>query len=291
MLREGLRAEIPAVFEAAGRVRRPAVRQTAPALAALAALGAESLTSALLHTVPGVSVLLVGSFPFRATEAVTVVAYAVGVLVAFGSARWRGVAAAVTGFAILWIEQFSLGMPARQAFCARSGSPCDLFTLAVAGVWPQLVGVALGIVAGRLVRPGVPGISALVLGIGIAALAFPIARLAIVPFVGADPTGQSGSEALNWIIAAQAVGAAASGVVVGRFGRWHAADAIVVAIFYLGPWLPQVRFWLEQSPRGLGFVLERDWQLIVPVLYALVALLFLGGGATARRRRLLPPAT
>ena len=282
MLREGLRAEIPAAFDLAARARRPSVRRMTAVLAALGALGAESLTSAFIHSVQGASLLLFGSVPFRSTEAISVVAYAVGLLFAFGSARWRGAFAAVIVFALLWTEQFWLSVPGRQIFCQLSGTSCDLLALAWPGLWPELLGVALGILAGRVVRQGAPGLSALVLGIGVAGLAFPLARVAIVPFVGANPTGESGSEALNWIIAAQALGAAALGLVVGRFGRWRAADAIVVALFYIGPWLPQLRVWQEQLRLGLGFVLERDWQLFVPVGYAAIALLGIAIGSAAR---------
>jgi len=272
VLREGLRAEIPAVFDLAARARRPSVHRMTPALAALGALGVESLTSASIHSVQGVSVFLFGVFPFRSAEPITVAAYGLGTLFAFGSARWRGVAAAVILFAILWIEQFGLSIPARQTFCQLSGTTCDLWALAFAGLWPQLVGVVLGILAGRAVHQGAPGISALVLGVGVGSLAFPVARLAIVPFVGANPTGPSAYEALNWIIAAQALGAAALGLVVGLFGRWRVADAIVIGIFYLGPWLPQLRTF-QDVPRP--FALAVDWMLMTPVLYAAVALIAL----------------
>jgi hypothetical protein len=252
VLREGLRAETPAVFDLAARARRPSVHRMTPALAALGALGVESMTSAFIHSVQGASVLLFGSVPFRATEAISVAAYAVGLLFAFGSARWRGAVAAVLLFAVLWVEQFWLSIPARQAFCAQSGTSCDLLALAWPGLWPELLGVALGILAGRAVRQVAPGLSAVVLGIGVAGLAFPLARAAIVPFLGANATGHAGSEALNWIIAAQALGAAALGLVVGLFGRWRAADAIVVAAFYIGPWLPQVRLWAGAIATGAG---------------------------------------
>jgi hypothetical protein len=285
VLREGLRAEIPFVFDVAARARRPAVPRMAPVLAAFGALGAEGLTGALLRSAEGVVFLVSGTFPFRATEPITVIAYAVGVLFAFGSARWRGVAAAVLLFAVLWSEQFTLSIPGNQLFCERSGTRCDLLSLAVGGLWPQLLGIALGIVAARAVRQGAPGIAALALGVGLAALAFPIARLAIIPFVGANPTGAAGSDALNWIIAAEGIGAAALGLVAGRFGRRPFTDAVIIAVFYIGPWLPQVRFWREQSPPGLGFVLERDWQLIVPIAYVMVALVALAIGAMARGQR------
>ena len=280
MLREGLRAEIPLVFDLAARSRRPSVGEMAPALAALGAFGAESLTSALIRTAQSASVLLFGVFPLRSAEPITIVAYAVGTVFAFGSARWRGAAAAIFLFAVLWSVQFWLGVPSRQLFCERNGTPCGVLALAAQGVWPQVAGIALGIIAQRAVRHGAPGISALAVGVGLAGLAFPIARLAIVPFVGATPTGPSASEALNWIIAAQALGAAALGVVVGRFGHWRALDAIAIAVLYIGPWLPQIRSF-QDVPRP--FTLAVDWMLMTPVLYAAVALVALAVGSLRSR--------
>ena len=138
MLREGLRAEIPAIFDLAARARRPAVARMAPALAGLGALGAEALTGALLRSVHGVAVLVFGLFPFRSAEPITVVAYAVGMLFAFGSARWRGVAAAVLLFAVIWSEQFALSIPGSQLFCERSGTRCDLLAMAFRSFGVQL---------------------------------------------------------------------------------------------------------------------------------------------------------
>ncbi len=129
-------------------------------------------------------------------------------------------------------------------------------------------------------RPGVAGISAFAVGLGLAGLAFPIARLAIVPFVGANPTGQSAFDALNWVIAAQTLGAAVLGLVVGYVGRWRAVDAVLIAVFYLGPWLPQLRTF-QDAPRPFNVAI--DWTLGTPLLYAAVALLALAAGAVRAR--------
>lgn len=205
---------------------------------------------------------------------------AVGVVFAFGSARWRGVVAAALLFAILWIEQFWLALPGNLLFCERTGTRCDLWATALAGLWPQALGIALGLVAGRLVRRGAPGISALSVGIGLTGLAFPIVRLAIVPFVGSSPTGQSALEALNWVIAAETLGAAVSGLVVGFFGRWRVPDAMLIVVFFVGPWLPQLRIF-QDAPRP--FIFAIDWTLVTPALFALVALLGQWVGAAAAR--------
>jgi hypothetical protein len=280
MLREGLRAEIPFVFDLAARARRPVVLRMSPALAALGALGARSLTTALALSIQGGSVLAFGVFPFRSPEPITVVAAAVGVAFAFGSARWRGVVAAVSLFALLWIEQFWRAIPGNQLSCERNGTRCDLLASAVAGLWPPLLGIAVGLVAARVVRRGAPGISALAVGVGLTSLAFPIVRLAILPFVGSSPTGRSALEALNWIIAVEALGAAVLGLVVGYFGRWRVADVVLIAMFFVGPWLPQLRTF-QDAPRP--FIFAIDWTLVTPVLYAAVALLGFAAGSVAAR--------
>jgi hypothetical protein len=280
VLREGLRAEIPFVFDLAGRARHPAVLRMSPALAAVGAFGARSLTSALAFSIQGTFVLAFGVFPFRGPEAITVVAVAIGVAFAFGSARWRGVGAAVVLFAMLWIEQFWLAVPGNLLFCERSGTRCDLWATALAGLWPLLLGTAVGLVAGRLVRPGASGISALGVGLGLTGLAYAIVRLAILPFVGTTPIGQSALEALNWIIAVQALGTAVLGVVVGYFGRWRVADVTLIVVFYLGPWLPQLRTF-QDAPRP--FISAIDWTLATPVLYATLAPLGWVAGTVAVR--------
>lgn len=166
MLRQGLRAEFPAVFDVAAQLQRPSVHAMAPALAALGALGVESLTVALIRTLQSAWLYATGTYLLRNMEAFTVLGYALAALFAFGSARWRGIIAAVALFAVLWIEQFWLSLPGRQTFCDRSGTPCDFTLIAWPQLWPQLLGIAIGILAVRAVRHGSPGISALALGVG-----------------------------------------------------------------------------------------------------------------------------
>ena len=112
VLREGLRAEFPAVFGIAAGLRRPAVPAMAPVLAAIGALGVESLAVAAFRTLQSAWLYAFGTFLLRSGTPDTILGYALATLFAFGSARWRGVVAAVGLFAVIWGEQFWLSGPA-----------------------------------------------------------------------------------------------------------------------------------------------------------------------------------
>lgn len=281
MLREGLRAEFPAAFTVTDRLRRPAVTQMSPALAALGAFGVQSITVALVHTLQSVVLYASGPFIVR-LEPITVVGSAMATLFAFGSARWRGVLALVALLAAVWIERFWVNLPGRELFCDRSGTSCDIWSLAWPQLWPQLLGIALGAVAVRAVRQGRSGLAALAVGLGLFALSFSVARLAFIPFLGVLPVGDAGRSAINTVIGVQLVGALVAGLVIGSFGRRHAIDAIVLLVYFIGPWSPQLRV---PDQFVTGFHVERDWQVFIPVGYTLVALLGLAIGAVGRRYR------
>ena len=270
------------MFEVASRLRRPAVPAMAPAVAAVGALGVSSLAAAVIRSAQSVGLYATGTFLLRTIEPLTVVGYSLAVLFAFGAARWRGVLAAVALFGVLWIEQFWLSLPGRQTFCERSATPCDLLSLAWPQLWPQLLGITLGLIALRAVRHGTRGIAALAVGIGVFTLSFSIARLAFVPFLGISPLGDAARGATNTIIAGQVIGALAAGAVLGAFGARHVIDAIILVVYFIGPWSPQLRI---PDQFYVGFHLERDWQLFIPVGYALVALIGLTIGVIGARYR------
>lgn len=280
MLRQGLRTEFPAVFDLATRLRRPVVPAMAPVLAGVGALGVESLTVAVIRTVQSVGLYTTGTYLLHNSEPVLALSYALATVFAFGSARWRGVLAAVGLLAIVFVEQSVLNAPGRQTFCERSGSPCDWVSLYWPQLWPELLGIAVGILAVRAVRQGGPGIAAAAIGVAVFALSFSVGRLAFVPFLGVAPVGDAGREAANIVIGVELLGALAAGYVIGRLGRRHVLDAVIVVAYFIGPWSPLLR-----TPDLFygGFHIERDWQLVVPVGYALVALVGLGI-AVARRR-------
>ncbi|HEV2011924.1 MAG TPA: hypothetical protein VGS17_12955 [Candidatus Limnocylindria bacterium] len=133
-----------------------------------------------------------------------------------------------------------------------------------------------------MVGHGRPGVSAVAFGVGVFAFAFPLARITFVPFLGVSPVGEAAHGAFYWVIAVQLLGALAAGLVLGAFGRRHLIDAVVIVVFFIGPWSPQLRV---PELFYVGFHLASDWQLFIPVGYALVALLGLGVGTVAARYR------
>lgn len=255
---------------------------------ALAALGVQTLVAALITTLYYVA-LLMFNFAVPLRDGITILSYAAAIALAQASARWRGVAAAMLLFAVLWLEQFALSAPGRELFCDRSGgsplqpSVCDTAALAFRQLWPIGVGVVAGALAARFLRTGPPGRLALPLGIAVYALVFPLARLATLPFGGPTPQGPPAAEAISWLISLQAAGAFAAGVLVGLLGRRVLLNALLFVAFFAGPWIPQIRL-LGQVPRP--FILSIDWQTFVPVGYAALALfgMLLGLGVTRVRR-------
>ena len=251
-----------------------------PIFAAVGAVGVESLTVAFVRTVQSAGLFATGTFVLRNNEPVIVLGYALAAAFAFRSARWRGVLAAVALSAVILIEQIALNMPGRQTFCDRSGSPCDWAAIYWPTVWPELLGIAVGVLAGRVVRRGGPGRAVLAIGIAIFVLSFSVGRLAFVPFLGFAPVGEDAREAVNILMGVQVVGALAAGFVVGSLGKRHLIDAVVLVVYFIGPWSPQLR---TPDLFSFGFHIERDWQFLVPVGYALAALVGLALGATRSR--------
>lgn len=263
------------MFRAAARLRRPPVAAMPIALAALGAVGVQSLTVAVIRTGQSVGLYAAGSYLLRGPEPAVIAAYTFATLFAYGSARRRGVLAAVALFAVLWIEQFVLSVPGRQVFCDRSGTPCDVVSMAWPQLWPQLLGVFIGILVVRAVRPGGPGIAAFALAAGAFALSFAVGRLAFVPFLGAAPVGEASRAAFDVVIAAQLIGAAAAGVILGAFGKRHVVDPVLLVGYFIGPWSPQLRSTGILDPPFRPFIFAIDWQMFIPVGYASVAVLAL----------------
>lgn len=200
-----------------------AVVEMPPWLAAIAALGARSLTSELLR---GALILLltVTGLQVRTVEAVTIVANAAAVLVAFGSARWRGVGAAVALFGVLWLEQKILSIPSVRTFCEHSDPNawpqiCDLTVRAFNSLWPLAAGVAVGLVLRRLVRQGAQGKAVLLIAAGVSGFVFPVVRLLVDPALGVFWHGSLTEDAISVILIIQVIGAVALGGLVGYFGR------------------------------------------------------------------------
>ena len=254
----------------------------APILAGVGALGVESLTVAFVQTAQSAWLYATGTFFLRNAEPQIALAYAFAIVFAFGSARRRGVVAAIALLGLVYIEQAVLNVPGRQTFCERSGSPCDWVAVYWPQVRPQLAGIALGLLAVRSVRRGARGSAALAIGIAAFGLSFSVGRLAFVPFLGAAPVGDAARDAANIVIGTQILGALAAGLVCGAFGKRHIIDAAILVGYFVGPWSPQLRV---PDLFYTGFHIEQDWRLVVPVGDALVALLGLAIGSIGSRYR------
>lgn len=103
-----------------------------------------------------------------------------------------------------------------------------------------------------------------------------------MPFLGFNPVGEAARGAIDTVIAVQLAGALAAGLVVGIFGRRRLLDALLLLVFFIGPWSAQLRTFQDLTR---PFIFAIDWQSVIPVGYALVALVFLGVGSAAARYR------
>lgn len=154
------------------------------------------------------------------------------------------------------------------------------------GAWPLVVGLLAGLAARRAIRPGPSGYAALALGAGVVALSFPIVRLMIMPFVGLVPEGSSASAAVAWVVGAQILAAFAMGVIARRLGRRHLMDSGMIGAAYTVVWLPQLTSWIRDRPSTWPrFVPQVDWQMFIPLLFALAALAGLTVGVFSQRLR------
>lgn len=287
MLREGLRQELPEVFAIAARLRRLRFPRMPPLLAAIAALGAQWLSISLLRGLVSVAYLVLPLPRLRTAEITELLSWAVGALLAFTSAGRRG-AATFAGLALtIEIEKILVGTPGTMVFCERTGrTDCAIEPVQLAlSAWPVAAGLVLGLAARRSIQPGRIEPAALALGAGIVALSLPVVRLAIVPFVGLIPEGSSARAAYDWVIGAQVLAAFAMGAIAGRFGRRHLMDAALIGAAYILVWLPQLSSWIRDRPSTMPrFVLAADWQMFIPVLFALAALAGLIVGVASQWR-------
>lgn len=201
MLREGLRAELPELFELAARLRPVPISRMPLWMAVIAALGMRDLS---LQLTRGVLVVLglAGLPPIRTAEATTIAANALAVLLAYGAAGRRAVVGTIALFAVLWAEQFAVALPGVRLFCERSDprTPppvCDLGARAFDQLWPVVAGIVIALALRRIVRGGKPGTAALLVAVGVASIVTAQVRPLMTPFVGAVPRGPAAETALR----------------------------------------------------------------------------------------------
>lgn len=277
---EGLRAEFPELFALAARSPRPTVPLAGPLVAALYGLGARWLVGGLLEGVVNVSLTLATPTfetqpPIRETIALLAVAAAVSVARRSGGIR----AALLLGAAIAGGELGSLLLRTRSCQIQVS---CGLL-VEPPFPWYVVAGAVFGLAGARLVSARRIRWSAPLLAAAVLAVSFPIVRLLIEPF--GQPVGADAGVKINVIMASQLTAAVTAGALLGVGGRrlWLSVP-IFVAVYVL-PSFFYLRLWLSQRPPQ-PFVLQVEWQMLLPFIYALglVTGVFLARMATSLRR-------
>ena len=240
-MRDGLAREFPEAGRAVAWTRPRIGPRTEPVLwAAISGIGAGFLVSEFAQILVGlasqalqsptnpVSFNLFPLVPIAGSGAAAAVA-----LVAGG-----GIALAlVLAYALLGI---ALRIPGLMTFCERSGAgqnllvsdQCTAFGF-LASLWPQLVGIGLGIALARVITSRGSGINSLLRIAGSLAIA-----LMIVSQLWAATIAQSANALASGltIAAGMAAAAVAAGVVAAQLPR-GIRNAAVVAGIWLLPWL------------------------------------------------------
>ena len=240
-MRDGLAREFPEAGRAVAWTRARIGPWTEPVVwAAISGIGAGFVVSHVSQAVVGLvnqAFLAARSeLPFALFPLATITGSAALAVVALGAGGAAALAIAL-GYIALGI---ALRIPGLMTFCERSGAAqnvlvsdqCTAFGF-LASLWPQLVGIGLGIALARAIMTRGSGINSLLRiagGLGIA--------LTVASQVWTATLGQS-TNALGsglTIAAGMAAAAVAAGVVAAQLPRGIRNAAIVGAIWLL-PWL------------------------------------------------------
>ncbi len=281
---DGLRTEFPELFALAARVPRPIVPPAGPLVAALYGLGARWLVGGLLEGVVNVSLTLATPTfetrpPIRETAALLAVAAAVSIARRSGGIRGAllvgaAIAGGEIGVLLLRAHRYAVLCPT-QLNCPPIVEPPF--------PWYLIAGAVFGLVGVHLVSASGARWSAPLLAAAVLAVSFPIVRLLIEPF--GQPVGADAAVKVNVIMASQLTAAVTAGALLGVGGRrlWLSVP-IFVAVYVL-PSFFYLRLWLSQRPPQ-PFVLQVEWQMLLPFIYALglVTGVFLARMARSLRR-------
>lgn len=281
MLSEGLRQELPELFDLWARRPRLVVPRMHPVLAALAGLGSQWLSLAIVQGALLLSSSLTG-FPGVATFGFSGVAsWALAAIVAFASGGRQGVALLAVAAIALEVTQLAVRLPAAAAFCEHAGGVnCPTLLGSVAASWPMAAGLVIGLIARRTISAGGTGVLALPVGAGLNAAVTALTSYSIVIFVPREFAGPRPA-AFDWHVGAEIAGAAAMGFIAGRFGARPALAAAVISAAYLLRFAGFLRAIIENPPTN-----EIPWQVWTPVLFTLAAMLGLAFGGLSRAARM-----
>jgi hypothetical protein len=292
-MRDGLAREFPEAGRAIAWTRTRIGPRTEPVLwAAISGVGAGFLVGEIARGVVGLAdrALLVArsELPFALFPFTTIA----------GSAAAAAVALAAGGPIALAVElaYYALGIglriPGVMTFCERSsgGFPnqlgpdeCTAFGF-LASLWPQLVGVGLGIALARAMTTHGAGINSMLRIAG--SLAISLTVLSQVWAAIFAQSTNSRTSALT-LAAGFAVGAVAAGVVAAQLPRGVRGAAVVGALWLL-PWLT---LQLPLGVQSLGPTVQPeavDAIAVTIVIPPMAAALMVLSAAIASRARFIP---
>lgn len=271
---EALRAEFPSL----ATVRRPSLNAESAAWAALSALGAAFLASAIAELVLFVAYPLL--FPPTREQPVLVPARtlweAAAQLVAGMIAVRAGGLRALVVYVGYKLVVLLAALPGALYACARDPSffdrPCD-YASSLAYRWPMWLALALGAIAYRLLRPSTRGANRLLRAAGALALGATIGSSlgSLYVFLVMIPSGGPQDVGVTTIaVAGQAIGTIAGSVAAGwLLARARGAAVLLIALALLGPALaygvPLARMQSDVPPgEPLQLTLQRWSWLWVP---------------------------
>ncbi|MDP9251939.1 MAG: hypothetical protein M3O80_02945 [Chloroflexota bacterium] len=292
-MREGLAREFPEALRAVAWTRARAGPRTEPVLwAAISGIGAGFLVSEISQGLVGLAnrALLVArsELPFALFPLATIA----------GSAAAAAVALAAGGPIALALElaYYGLGIalriPGVMTFCERSGGTFpnqlgpDQCTAVgfLASLWPQLVGIGLGIALARAMTTHGVGINSLLRIAGSLAISLTVLSQ-IWAAIFAQSTN-SRTSALT-LAAGFAAAAVAAGVVAAQLPR-GVRNATIIGAFWLLPWLT---LQLPLGLQSLGPTVPPEFIEIIVVTIVIPPIataLLIVSAAVASRARFIP---
>ena len=302
-MREGLAREFPGALRAVAwtraRVGRRLVLWDEPVVwATLSGIGAGFLVAAVVQAAVGLAneaiQALRAPMPFPLFPAVTIAGTAAAAAVALGAG---GLAALVLD--VVYVAAgIALRVPGAITFCERSGGAnpfpgpdqCTAVGF-LASLWPQFVGIGLGIVLARtsLITRG-EGTNSLLRVAGALALALFVVTaawgIAVAQSASAAETAGGSTSALT-IAAGIAAAAVAAGVLAAQLPR-GVRNAAIVAAVWLVPWFAlQVPFASRSLTESMAA--ENVIAIVTSIVIEPIAAAFLVlSAAVASRARFIP---
>jgi hypothetical protein len=292
-MRDGLAREFPEAGRAIAWTRTRIGPRTEPVLwAAISGVGAGFLVGEIAQGVVGLAnrALLVArsELPFALFPFTTIAGSAAAAAVAFAAGGPVALAVELAYYAL----GIALRIPGVMTFCGRSGGafpnqlgPDECTAVGfLASLWPQFVGIGLGIALARAMTTHGAGINSLLRIAGSLAIS-----LTVLSQIWAATLAQSTnnrSSALT-LAAGFAAAAVAAGVVAAQLPR-GVRNATIVGAFWLLPWLT---LQLPLGLQSLGPTVQPevvDAIAVTMVIPPIAAALLVLSAAVASRARFIP---